>query len=102
MGVTSLGSHASGKNIQKFRSPKAQILGQHFLASRTQENLRLTTKIQTVKKVKKSKRAVESILVPVNTLQAEVASSHISLRSCLGLNELFWSMFTDSEIFKQD
>ena len=57
-----------GKNIQKFRSLEAGILGQHFLASRTQEKLRLMTKIQPVKKVKKSQRIVESILVPVSTL----------------------------------
>ena len=30
----------------------------------------------------------------------KVASSHFSLRSCLGLNELFRSMFTDSKIVK--
>ena len=57
-----------GKNIQKFRSLEAGILGKHFLASRTQEKLRLMTKIQPVKKVKKSQRIVESILVPVSTL----------------------------------
>ena len=72
---------------------------------------------------------MESILVTVSTLRAEVlwtlklASSHFclrlylglseffwtmlkdskiafSLRSCLGLKMLFWSMFTDSEIVK--
>ena len=42
----------------------------------------------------KSQRTVESILVPVNTLRADVlwtfkvASIHFSLRSCLGLNKL--------------
>ena len=30
----------------------------------------------------------------------KVVSSHFSLRSCLGLNDLFRSMFTDSEIVK--
>ena len=65
---------------------------------------------QTIDKVPASKESqngqitVESVLVPVSTLRADVlwtlkeASSHYSLRSCLGLNERFRSMFTDSEI----
>ena len=55
MVVTSLASHAPWKKIQKFRSLGARILGQYFLIRRTQEKLRLTTKIQPVKKVKKVK-----------------------------------------------
>ena len=49
---------------------------------------------------------MESILVLASTLQTEVlwtlkvASSHFSLRSCLGFKELFRTMFTDSEIIK--
>ena len=94
-----------GKNIQKFRSLGARILGEHFVVSQTQEKLRLMTKIQPVKKVK-SQRTVESILVPVTTLQTEIlwtlkiASNHFSLRLCLGLNKLFRSLFTENEIVK--
>ena len=49
---------------------------------------------------------MESILVLASTLQTEVlwtlkvASSHFSLRLCLGFKELFRTMFTDSEIIK--
>ena len=49
---------------------------------------------------------MESIVIPVSTLIAKVlctfkvASSHFSPRSCLALNKLFRSMFTDSEIVK--
>ena len=69
-------------------------------------SIRLMTKIQPVKKVKKSQRIAEIILVPVSTLQAEalwtlkVASSHFSLRLCLGLNKLFRNIFTNNEIVK--
>ena len=58
------------------------------------------------KESQKSLKTVESILVPVSTLWAEVlwslkvASSHFSLRLCLGLNEVFWCMFIGSEIVK--
>ena len=43
---------------------------------------------------------MESILVPVSTLWAEVASSHFSLVLYLRLSKHFWSMLTDSEYFK--
>ena len=46
------------------------------------------------------------MLIPASTLKAEnfwslkVVSSHFALRSCLGLNDLFKTMFIDSEIAK--
>ena len=58
------------------------------------------------KERQKSQRAVESILVPVSTSCAQllwtlkVASSHFSLKSYLGLNKLFQSMFTYGKIVK--
>ena len=63
-----------------------------------------TRKAQTDNKDAASKKIVESILEPVSTLRAEVswtlkvASSHFSLRSCLGLNKLFRCMFTDAKL----
>ena len=47
---------------------------------------------------------LDSMVIPVNSLRAEilwtlkVVTSHFSLRSCLGLNELFRVMFSDSKI----
>ena len=58
------------------------------------------------KKSQKNQRTMESFLVPVSTLQAEVffpfkvGSSHFSLKLCLGFDELFLSMFADSKIVK--
>ena len=43
------------KTFKNFRSLKAQTLVQHLLASLTQGKLRLSTKMQPVKKVKKIK-----------------------------------------------
>ena len=46
---------------------------------------------------------LNSMVVPVNSLRAEilwtlkVGTSHFSLRSCIGLDELFREMFDDSK-----
>jgi hypothetical protein len=51
-----------------------------------------------------STNTIESYIVPTSTLNAEilwalkVVMSHYSLRSCVGLNEIFRVMFSDSDI----
>ena len=98
MGVTSFTSYASGKKHSEIQISQSSNIGTAFSGK--------SNKDPASKESKKSQRTVESILVPVMTLQAEVyltfkvASSHFSFRLCLGLDELFWSMFTDSKIVK--
>ena len=58
------------------------------------------------KKKNKVQKTLDSVTVPTSALWAEVLwtlkviSSHYSLRSCLGLKELFEAMFSNSEITK--
>ena len=98
MGVTSFTSHASGKKHSEIQISQSLNIGAAFFGK--------SNKDPASKESQKSQRTVESILVPVSTLRAEVfltfkvASSHFSLRSCLRLNKLFRSVFTDSKIIK--
>ena len=98
MGVTTFTSHASGKKHSEIQISESSNIGATFFGK--------SNKDPTSKENQKSQRTVESILVPVSNLQAEVfltfkvASSHFSLKLCLGLDELFRSMFADSKIVK--
>ena len=98
MGCSDLTSHASGKRHSKILGLKSLNVGSTFFESlgRSETSVKPTTSLETV----------ESMVVSVSTLQVEViwvlkvVKNHFSLRSCLGLNDLFKKMFPDSEIVK--
>ena len=98
MGVSSLASHASGKKHSEIQISRSSNIGTAFFGKSNTRKAQDNYKDAASKKSQKSQTTLESILVPVSTLRAEVlwtlkvASSHLSLRSCLGLNELFQSM----------
>ena len=98
MVVTSLTSHVSRKKNSEIQISQSSN-NETELFVKFNEN-------PASKESQKSKRTVGSILVPVSTLRTEVfltfkvESSPFSLRSCLGFNKLFRSMFTDSKIVK--
>ena len=107
MGVSSLVSHAVGKKHSQVQNSRSLNVGAaYFVKSNTGKAKTSHEKDSASQESQKSQRTVESLLVPVSTIQAEVlwtlkvASSHFSLRSCMGLNELFRSMFKDSEVAK--
>jgi hypothetical protein len=95
MGISGLLSHSTGKK--------------HIAVSNCAQSGAIffkRTDSSSASATSSKSRTVESMVIPVSTLRAEVlwtlkvAESHYSLRSCLGLNNLFKSMFTDSEIAK--
>ena len=106
MGVTSLASHASGKKHSEIQISRSSNIGGAFCGKSDTGKAQTNDKDPASKESQKSQRTVESILVPVTTLQTEilwtlkVASNHFSLRLCLGLNKLFRSLFTENEIVK--
>ena len=79
IGVSKLTSHASGKKHSEIEISQSLNIGAAFFGK--------SNKDPTNKESQKSQRTVESILVPVSALRAEVfltfkvASSHFSLRS---------------------
>lgn len=101
MGVAALNSHLSGKKHSEIAGLRSSQAGAMFfrkectLASVSAEN---NSKSRTP--------SIASMMIPASTLNAEilwtlkVVMSHFSLRSCLGLNELFSTMFPDSNIAK--
>ena len=106
MGVASLASHGSGEKHSEIQISRSSNIGAVFFGKSNTGKAQTNDKDSASKESQESQRAVGSILVPFSTFRAEVlwtlkvASCHFSLRSCLGLNKLFWSMFTDSEIVK--
>ena len=106
MGVTSLDSHAPGNKHSEIQISRRSNIGAVFFGKLNTGKAQTNHKDPARKESQRSQRTVESILVPAMTLRTEVlwtlkvASSHFSLTSCLGLSELFRSMFTDSEIVK--
>ena len=91
------------KSIQRFKCSGVVILEPHFLEIPVQET---NKKENPARKENKVQKTLDSVTVPTSALRAEVLwtlkviSSHYSLRSCLGLKELFEAMFSDSEIAK--
>ena len=104
LGVSSLTNHASRKKHLEIQISRSLNIGAAFFGKSNTGKAQTIDKDPASKESKKSQRTAESVLRPVSTLRAEVlwtlkvASSHYSLRLYLGLNELFRSMFTDSEI----
>ena len=107
MGVASLSSHASGKKHSDIHMQRSRNTGTTFFGnSSTGEVQQTNKKGNLVRKENKVQKKLDSVTVPTNALRAEVLwtlkviSSHYSLRSCLGLKELFEAMFCNSEIAK--
>ena len=106
MGVTSLPSHVSGKKHSEIQISRSLNIGAAFFGKLNTGKAQTNDKDPASKESQKSQRAVESVLLPVSSLQAEVlwtlkvTSSHFFLRLCLGLNELFWIMFPYCESIK--
>ena len=90
----SLTSHASWKKHSEIQVSQNSNTGEASFDKLNTGKAQSNNKYLASKENLKSQRTVESILVPVNTLRADVlwtlkvASSHFSLRSCLGLNKL--------------
>ena len=97
MGVANLSSHASGKKHSDIHMQRSCNTGTTFFGN---------SSTGEVQETNKKGNLVRKENVSTNALQAEVLwtlkviSSHYSLRSCLGLKELFEVMFSDSEIAK--
>ena len=95
MAVISLASHTSGKKHSEIQISGSSNFGAVFFGRSNIGKGQTNDKDSASKESQKSQRTVESILVPASTMGAEVlwtlkvASSHFSLRLCLGLNELF-------------
>ena len=107
MGVASLSSHVSGKKHSDIHMQQSHNTGTTFFGnSSTGEVQETNKKGNLVRKENKVQKTLDSVTVPANALRAEVLwalkviSSHYSLRSCLGLKELFETMFSDCEITK--
>ena len=98
MRCSALTSHASGKKHSEISGLKSLNVGNAFFKSlgSSETSVKPTSSLQTV----------ERIVVPVRALRGEVllvlkvVKNHFSLRSCLGLNDLFKNIFPDSEIAK--
>ena len=98
MGCSALTSHPSGKKHLEISGLKSLNVGNTFFKSlgSSETSAKPTSSLQTV----------ENMVVPVSAVRAEVlwvlrvVKNYFSLRSCLGLNYLFKSMFPDSEIAK--
>ena len=98
MGWSALLSHASGKKHSEISGLRSLNVGKTFFESlgSSETSVKPTSSLQTF----------ESMVVPVSVLRAEilyvlkVEENHFSMRMCLGLNDLFKSMFPDSEIAK--
>ena len=107
MGVASLLGHASGKKHSEIQMQRSRNTGTIFFGnSSTGEVQETNKKGNLARKENKVKKALDSVIVPTSALRSEVLwplkviSSHYSLRSYLGLKELFEAMFSDSEIAK--
>ena len=100
MGISAVISHSSGKkHLQNVEISKAS-----FFKRKEAPQVHTCQPPQT--KEVEPKETIESFIVSSNVLRAEilwalnVVKCHFSLRSCIGLNELFKVMFKDSDIAK--
>ena len=106
MGVASLPSHASGKKHSEIQMQRSHNTGTTFFGNSRTGEVQETNKGNLARKENKVQETLDSVTVPTSGLRAEVLwalkviSSHYSLKSCLGLKELFEAMFSDSEIAK--
>ena len=107
MGVASLLSHASGKKHSEIQMQRSRNTGTIFFGnSSTGEVHETNKKGNLARKENKVQKTLNSVTVPTGALLAEVLwtlkviSSYCSLRSFLGLTELFRAMFSNSEIAK--
>ena len=97
-GCSALTSHASGKNHSENSGLKSLKVENIFFKSLGSS--------ETSPKPLSSPQTVESLIVLVSALRAEVLwvfkvlKNNFSLRSCFDLNDLFKSMFPNSEIAK--
>ena len=99
MGCSVSTSHASSKKHSEVSGLKGVNVRNTFFKSlgSSEASVKPTSSLQTV----------EGMVVLVSTLPADilwefkVVKNNFSLRSCLGLNDLFKSMFPDSEIAKR-
>ena len=100
MGIAALSSHALGKKHKDIQSLRESNVGALFYPKKS------PTEHESTSAAKPKVKTVESMMIPASALKAEilwtlkVATSHYSLRSCLGLNEIFKAMFVDSAIAK--
>ena len=98
MRIGAVVSHSTGKkHLQNVENGRANFFKRKEISQ---------TKETSLAKEIEPKDTLESFIVSSNTLHSEilwalkVVMSHLSLRSCTGLNELFKVMFKDSEIAK--
>ena len=95
MSVTSLAGHASGKKHSEIQISRSSNIGAAFFVKSNTGKAQTNDKDPASKESQKSQRTVESILVPVKTLPADVlwslkvASSHFSLRLFLDWTSCF-------------
>ena len=98
MGISSLTSHLSGQKHSEIASLRKSQTGAVFFRKEPQSGAAESRSTKVTK--------VEDLVIPACTIWAEilwtlkVVTSHLSLRSCLGLNELFEIMFRDSKVVK--
>ena len=97
MGVAVLTSHVSSKKHSEISRLRKSQSGAILFSKKNQDEPGSSVKVSGT-------GTLDSMVIPVNSLRAEilwtlkVVTSHFSLRSCLGLNELFRVMFSDSKI----
>ena len=98
MGIFTLTSHLSGQKNSEIASLRKSQTGALFFRKEPQSGAAESRSAKVTK--------VEDLVIPASTIRAEilwtliVVTSHFSLRSCLGLNELFEIMFPDIKVAK--
>ena len=96
MGISALTSHLSGQKHSEIASLRKSQTGALFFRKEPQSEAAESRSAQVTK--------VEDLVIHAITIRAEilwtlkVVTSHFSLRSCLGLNELFEIMFPVSKV----
>ena len=98
MGISALTSHLSGQKHSEIASLRKSQTGALFFRKEPQSGAAESRSAKVTK--------IEDLVIPAGTIRAEILwtlkvdTSHFSLRSCLGLNELFEVMFPDSKVAK--
>ena len=99
MGVSALVSHTGGKKHSEIATSRSSNAAGAFFAVPKATTSSTPTKPSTI-------QTISDMILPTTVLRAEilwalkVVNNHFSLRSCLGLNEIFKEMFPDSDIAK--
>ena len=106
MGVSALLSHASGGKKKLTSLSKVYGIGSFFSHPKGQESKSGASSSSKPINTIKSTQSIKSFVVSANVIRAEilwvlkVVITHLSLRFCENLNELFQAMFSDCKIFK--